>query len=124
MDVKVIAERFAERAKTDPSLRSFTIADLIPPDPRTKRSNRFYVGDEFRAILITLLPGEEQEVHLHPETDHAWFVVSGSGVMTMEDGKTEQIRAGMFCVHPRNTVHGLRNNRDELLVYIALSTGK
>ena len=88
------------------------------------RAGRMYVGDEFRAIIITLVPGEEQEVHMHPETDHAWFVVSGSGEMTLEGGKTQQIGAGMFCVHPRNTVHGLRNNRDETLVYIALSTGK
>jgi mannose-6-phosphate isomerase-like protein (cupin superfamily) len=30
---------------------------------------------------------------------------------------------GMFLVHPRNSVHGLRNNGEENLTYVALSTG-
>ncbi len=41
----------------------------------------------------------------------------------MEDGRQERIEAGGFAVHPRNSVHGLRNDRDENLTYIALSIG-
>jgi mannose-6-phosphate isomerase-like protein (cupin superfamily) len=41
----------------------------------------------------------------------------------MEDGRRETIEPGIFSVHPRNSVHGLRNIGDEDLVYIALSIG-
>jgi mannose-6-phosphate isomerase-like protein (cupin superfamily) len=41
----------------------------------------------------------------------------------MEGGRLEPVEAGQFLVHPRNTVHGLRNNGTENLVYVALSTG-
>jgi mannose-6-phosphate isomerase-like protein (cupin superfamily) len=60
---------------------------------------------------------------MHPATSHAWFIVSGKGEVTMEDGRRETIEPGIFSVHPRNSVHGLRNIGDEDLVYIALSIG-
>ena len=60
---------------------------------------------------------------MHPETAHAWFIVSGKGEVEMEDGKRETVAPGQFVVHPRNTVHGLFNTGSETLTYIALSTG-
>jgi len=122
MEVKVITSRYAERPKTDPTARVFRIADYIVRKGAT-RAGRMYVGDEFRAVVITLPPGDAQEPHMHPATSHAWFVVSGKGELTMEDGRRETLEPGLFSVHPHNTVHGLRNIGDEDLVYIALSIG-
>jgi mannose-6-phosphate isomerase-like protein (cupin superfamily) len=122
MEVKVIASRYTDRPKTDPTARVFRIADHIAVGGET-RAGRMYVGDEFRAVVITLPPGDAQEPHMHPATSHAWFIVSGKGEITMEDGRREIIEPGFFSVHPRNSVHGLRNIGDENLVYIALSIG-
>jgi mannose-6-phosphate isomerase-like protein (cupin superfamily) len=122
MEVKVIASRYADRPKTDPAARVFRIADHVVVGGET-RAGRMYVGDEFRAVVITLRPGDAQEPHMHPSTSHAWFIVSGKGEVMMEDGRREMVETGMFLVHPRNTVHGLRNTGDENLVYIALSIG-
>jgi len=122
-DVKVIAARYTDRAKTDPQARIFTIADHVVVGKENERAGRMYVGDEFRAVVITLSPGQAQTVHMHPATSHAWFVVSGSGEVTMEDGRKERIEAGQFVVHPRNSVHGLLNDTGENLTYIALSLG-
>jgi mannose-6-phosphate isomerase-like protein (cupin superfamily) len=121
--VKVIAARYVDRPKTDPDARIFTIADHVVVNPEKLQSGRMYVGDEFRAVVLTLTPGQAQTLHSHPETSHAWFIVSGSGTVTMEDGKTERIAAGQFAVHPRNSVHGLTNDTNENLCYIALSIG-
>jgi mannose-6-phosphate isomerase-like protein (cupin superfamily) len=123
-DVKVISARYTDRPKTDPNERIFTIADYIVVGEEKQRHGRMYVGDEFRAVVITLAPGQAQTVHMHPETSHAWFIVSGSGEVTMEDGRKERIGPGKFAVHPRATVHGLYNDGAENLVYIALSTGQ
>jgi mannose-6-phosphate isomerase-like protein (cupin superfamily) len=122
-EVEVIGARYAERAETDPNERIFTIADHIVVGEEKSRHSRMYVGAEFRAVVITLRPGEAQTLHMHPNTAHAWFVVSGSGEVTMEDGRTERIGVGRFAVHPRTTVHGLRNDGAENLTYIALSVG-
>jgi mannose-6-phosphate isomerase-like protein (cupin superfamily) len=123
MDVKVIAARYTDRPKTDPAERMFRIADHIVVDAEKLRSGRMYVGDEFRAVVLTLVPGQAQTTHMHPDTSHAWFIVSGTGEVTMEDGRRETVGPGMFLVHPRNSVHGLRNNGSENLTYVALSIG-
>jgi mannose-6-phosphate isomerase-like protein (cupin superfamily) len=123
MDVKVVASRYTDRPKTDPAERIFKIADHIVVDAEKLRSGRMYVGDDFRAVVLTLVPGQAQEVHMHPATDHAWFIVSGTGEVTMEDGRRETVGPGLFLVHPRNSVHGLRNTGSENLVYVALSIG-
>ena len=123
-DVKVIASRYQNRPKTDPGARIFTIADHVVVDAEKLRSGRMYVGDAFRAVVLTLVPGQAQKTHIHPATDHAWFIVSGTGEVTMEDGKREIVKAGQFLVHPRSTVHGLLNVGADNLVYVALSTGE
>ena len=123
MDVKVIAERYKDRPKTDPAKRVFRIADHIVVGAEKARAGRMYVGDDYRAVVITLAPGQFQEVHMHPATDHAWFIVSGKAEVTMEGGKRDIAEPGIFLVHPRNTVHGLRNIGDENFVYIAVSIG-
>jgi mannose-6-phosphate isomerase-like protein (cupin superfamily) len=123
MDVKVIAVRYTDRAKTDPNERVFRVSDHVATGDDHLHAGRMYVGDEFRATVLTLTPGQAQEVHMHPATSHAWFIVSGIGEVTMEDGRKEAIGPNMFCVHPRNTVHGIKNTGTETLVYIALSIG-
>jgi mannose-6-phosphate isomerase-like protein (cupin superfamily) len=122
MEVKVVASRYSDRPKTDPAKRIFRIADHIGGSEQS-RASRMYVGDDYRAVVITLPPGDAQEVHVHPTTDHAWFIVSGTGEVTMEDGKREQVEPGHFLVHPRNTVHGVRNTGEDDFVYVAVSIG-
>jgi mannose-6-phosphate isomerase-like protein (cupin superfamily) len=119
----VVAVRYADRPKTDPGTRIFDIKDHIVVDAERLRSGRMYVGDAFRAVVLTLTPGQAQTLHVHPATDHAWFIVSGTGEVTMDAGVKERVGAGMFLVHPRNTVHGLKNVGDDNLVYVALSIG-
>ena len=53
MDVKVIAARYTDRPKTDPAQRIFRIADHIIVGPEKQRAGRMYVGDQFRAVVIT-----------------------------------------------------------------------
>ena len=123
-DVTVIASRYQNRPKTAAGARSFVISDHVIVSAEKLVSGRMYVGDAFRAVVLTLVPGQAQKTHMHPSTDHAWFIVSGTGEVTMEDGKRETVKAGHFLVHPRNTVHGLLNIGDDNLVYVALSTGE
>ena len=121
---KVIATRFTDRPKTDPNARIFKIEDHIVVGEAYQRSSRLYVGDDFRTTLITISPGQAQETHKHPETSHAWFIVSGKGEIEMEVGKRVPVEPGWFSVHPSNSVHGLYNTGDQNLTYIALSVGK
>lgn len=123
-EIKVVAVRYANRPKSGPEARCFEIKDHIIVDAEKLKSGRMYVGDAFRAVVLTLVPGQAQKTHIHPATDHAWFIVSGTGEVTMEDGKKTIVHGGHFLVHPRGTVHGLLNVGTDNLVYVALSTGE
>ena len=123
MDVKVVEARYRDRPKSDPDKRIFRISDHIIADAEKLRSGRMYVGDDYRAVVITLAPGQAQYIHKHPSTDHAWFIVQGKGEVTMEDEKIEIVEPGLFAVHPRNTVHGVKNIGEDNFVYIAVSIG-
>jgi mannose-6-phosphate isomerase-like protein (cupin superfamily) len=126
MAVKVIEDRGSYYPPNAPDERTFQIADFAKPgdDPSKATYKRMYTGDAFRVAVYNMQPGQGQEPHLHPETTHAWFVVSGTGEMTLEDEKTEIVRAGTFCVHPKTSVHGIRNVGTDEFVYVVLSVGK
>jgi quercetin dioxygenase-like cupin family protein len=121
--VKVIAERGSSYAMNDPSERIFNIYDFATVfDPM--KPSRMFTGSEFRVAVFRMAPGQEQEVHLHTETTHAWFVCEGRVEITLEDNQTQIAGPGTFCVHPSGTVHGLRNVGDTEVVYVTLSIGK
>lgn len=121
MDVKVIPAR-TPQPLSDPKNRVFRIGDFSKT-AETLKASRVFTDEEFAAVVLTLLPGQEQEVHIHPDTTHVWFIVSGSGEATLDAGRTEMVGPGMLCVHPKGTIHGLRNNGNEPLMYVTISMG-
>lgn len=124
--VKVIEDRGSYYPPNAPDERIFRIADFAKPgaDPSKASYKRMYTGDAFRVAVYHLLPGQGQEPHIHPETTHAWYVVTGTGEVTMEDEHTETVEGGTFCVHPKTSVHGIRNIGMDVFVYVVLSVGK
>lgn len=121
MQVEVIEARVPQ-ALTDPHERVFRLAEYSHTSVPLK-AQRVFTGDEFAVIVLTLLPGQEQKVHMHPATSHAWFIMSGTGVATLDEDREEAVGPGMMCVHPHGTIHGLRNTGSEPLMYVTLSTG-
>jgi quercetin dioxygenase-like cupin family protein len=120
--VKVIAERGSSYAMNDVSERIFNIYDFATVfDPM--KPTRMYTGEEFRVAVFRMSPGQEQEVHLHPSTTHAWFVFEGTVEITLEDEQKTIAGPGTFSVHPRNSVHGLKNVGADEVVYVTLSIG-
>lgn len=121
-DVKVIAERGSSYQKNAPSERIFNIYDFATVfDPM--KPTRMYTGDEFRVAVFRMSPGQEQEVHMHPNTTHAWFVFEGTAEITLENGEKHVCGPGTFAAHPHDTVHGLRNVGQDEVVYVTLSIG-
>jgi quercetin dioxygenase-like cupin family protein len=121
-EVKVIAERGSSYEKTpltDRILNIYDFATVFEP----MKPTRMYTGDEFRVAVFRMSPGQEQEVHMHPSTTHAWFVFEGTAEITLENGESRVCGPGTFAVHPHDTVHGLRNVGTDEVVYVTLSIG-
>jgi mannose-6-phosphate isomerase-like protein (cupin superfamily) len=123
MSVKIIADRGTSYEPNPPEDRIFRIEDFAHAfDPL--KPTRTYTGEDFRVATFRMRPGQEQEPHIHPETTHAWFVLTGTGDVTMEDERHERVGPGTMCIHPRSTVHGIRNVGDDDLIYVVLSVGR
>jgi quercetin dioxygenase-like cupin family protein len=121
-DVKVIAERGSSYPMTPPTERVFNIYDFATVFAET-HPTRMFTSNDFRVAVFRMAPGQEQEVHMHTNTVHAWFVFEGQVEISMEDDRRELGGPGTFCAHPRNTVHGLKNIGDTDVVYVTLSIG-
>ena len=120
--VKVIAERGSSYPMNTPAERIFNLYDFATVfDPM--KPTRMYTSEEFRVAVFRMAPGQEQEVHLHPNTTHAWFVFEGTVEITLEDDQKQLAGRGTFCVHPHNSVHGLKNVGTDEVVYVTLSIG-
>jgi quercetin dioxygenase-like cupin family protein len=120
--VKVIAERGSSYPMNGPEERVLNLYDFAkvfePMHP-----TRMFTSEDFRVAVFRMAPGQEQEVHLHPDTMHAWFVFEGQVEITMEDDRRVIGGPGTFCAHPRGTVHGLKNIGTTEVVYVTLSIG-
>ncbi|MCG8915759.1 cupin domain-containing protein [Actinokineospora sp. PR83] len=66
-----------------------------------------------------LPPGGASGVHLHSRTEQFDFVVSGTGVMTI-DGVDHQVTAGDLVTTCLGTRHGIRNTGPDDLVWLVV----
>ena len=87
-----------------------------------------YTDEKDMAIVTwNLMPGQENESHLHPNGAHVFFIIEGNGIYIKHQPGTSEckefaIKAGDTVNIPRGIVHGIRNTGDEPLSYFALTT--
>ncbi len=77
------------------------------------RSDRLLVG------LNCFEPGQEHRLHSHAGQDKVYHVLSGSGLFLVADGEV-RMEAGTMLVAPEGVPHGIRNDRPERLVVLAV----
>ena len=68
---------------------------------------------------VTLMPGDSIGPHSHTENGEVYYVLEGSGTVT-EDGEDYRLNPGdaQFCADGHT--HGLRNDTDAPLVFLAV----
>lgn len=69
--------------------------------------------------LAELKPGEEVEFHIHEGESESYYIISGRGVYN-DNGNIIDVKAGTVTFTPSGTGHGIKNNGDEMLKFIAL----
>ena len=68
---------------------------------------------------VTILPGDELSYHEHHGETETYYVLSGKG-MYDDNGKAVPIEAGDVTFCKDGDGHGVKNNGDEDLVFVAL----
>ncbi|MFQ5521674.1 MAG: cupin domain-containing protein [Candidatus Methylomirabilia bacterium] len=71
--------------------------------------------------LYCLGPGQSQKAHTHADLDKIYYVVEGTGRLTV-GGATETLGQGELLVAPAGVEHGLDNaGSDPLLVLVVVA---
>ena len=67
------------------------------------------------------LPGSQQPIHAHADSEQVYVIVSGRGVMIVGDEERE-VEADVNVFIPPRTGHAIKTVGEEALVYVSASS--
>lgn len=73
-------------------------------------------------LVWNLLPGQENDYHLHPASEHVQIVIQGEVEYTLADEEPVILKAGDAVMVPPGVPHGIRNVSDAPASYFAATT--
>lgn len=73
-------------------------------------------------VVWNLEPGQENDYHLHPSTEHLHLVIEGEAEYTIADRPAVTVRVGQTVMIPAMVPHGVRNVGTERCSYVAVNS--
>jgi quercetin dioxygenase-like cupin family protein len=73
-------------------------------------------------VMWNLEPGQENDFHRHPTTEHLHLIIAGEAEYTIEDRAPVTVRVGQAVMVPANIAHGIRNVGDQRCSYVAINS--
>jgi len=80
-----------------------------------------YVG-QIGMVVWNLEPGQENDYHVHPTTEHLHIVIEGECEYTLGDQPPVVTKAGDAIMVPAGIAHGIRNVSDKRMSYVAITS--
>jgi mannose-6-phosphate isomerase len=80
-------------------------------------------ADDHKVKRITVQPGKRLSYQRHAQRSEHWFVLQGSGAVTL-DGGERPVSAGTAVDVPVGVAHRIANTGDESLVFIEVQHGE
>ena len=80
-------------------------------------------GADFKTKVITVRPGKRLSYQRHARRSEHWFVVRGTGTVTL-DGRPVEVRAGVAVDVPVGMAHRIENtSTSDDLVFVEVQHG-
>ena len=73
-------------------------------------------------VVWNLEPGQENDFHRHPETEHIHVMLTGEAEYTLADRAPVTVRVGQAVMVPANIPHGIRNTGTQRCSYLAITS--
>lgn len=67
-------------------------------------------------------PGAHQPRHVHEMSEQIWYAIKGTGTLLLENGTERSFSCGDAVRFADGDVHGLRNDTEETLVYLSVTS--
>ncbi|HZP31018.1 MAG TPA: cupin domain-containing protein [Acidimicrobiia bacterium] len=81
-----------------------------------------YVTGQLGIVVWNLEPGQENDYHVHPTTEHLHIVLEGECEYSIGDLPPQTVKAGQAAMIPAQVPHGIRNRTDRRASYIAITS--
>ncbi|OBJ51004.1 cupin domain-containing protein [Mycobacterium asiaticum] len=128
--LKESAERFVPDlvARIDPTRPESLVVDLatyqmFDPDSAVVTLMYSNIADNGLGIVVwNLEPGQENDFHYHPVTEHLHVIVAGEAEYTIGDRPPVTVGVGQAVMVPANVPHGIRNVGDRRCSYLAINS--
>ncbi|CAB4539988.1 unannotated protein [freshwater metagenome] len=98
------------------------MSDLEKSDRPWGRYEVLQDSPTHKVKCIWINPGARISYQRHKQRSEHWFVVKGSGEVTL-DGKVSQIKAGQSVDFPVGFLHRIANTGTEEMIFIEVQTG-
>lgn len=99
----------------------FFIKPIEHAQGRTEKPHKhsFMQTERMLVGLNSLLRGQSQALHDHPDQDKFYFVLSGSDLFTVGES-AQRCGAGELILAPAGVPHGVRNEEEALLTFLTV----
>ena len=118
----MVLEHFRELDPGDPSQLILDLADFAVFSEEAATVVVAPKGEHFSTVVWNLEPGQENDYHRHPSTEHLQFVIEGECEYSLGDGDPVRVRPGQVVVIPAGVPHGIRNVSRERARYVSFNS--
>lgn len=105
-----------------PSSLVFRLADYQRFDAEKPTVVLGYVGGQLGMVTWNLEPGQSNDYHMHPTTEHVHIILEGECEYSLGDEAPVIMRTGDAVMVPAGVAHGIRNVSDERMSYVAVTS--
>lgn len=104
----------------DPESLFFSMSTYQLFDDRLPTAAIASVTTELGLMMWNLGPGQENDYHVHPNTEHLHIIIEGEVEYTLGDGPPRTMTVGEAVLVPAGIPHGIRNVSDARASYFAV----
>jgi quercetin dioxygenase-like cupin family protein len=119
---KIVAELAKDIDRDNPSSLVFDLSKYQVYSPESATVVFAYISGQLGMVFWNLEPGQENDYHMHPTTEHLHVVVAGEVEYTLGDLEPIRVGPGQAVMVPEQVPHGIRNVGTTRASYFAVTS--
>jgi quercetin dioxygenase-like cupin family protein len=119
---KIVPEMAKDIDRSDLSTLVFDVSKYQVFSPETATVVFTYITGQLGIVVWNLEPGQENDYHMHPTTEHLHVVLAGECEYTLGDQEPIVVRPGQAVMVPEQIPHGIRNKGTTRASYMAITS--
>jgi quercetin dioxygenase-like cupin family protein len=119
---KIVAEMAQDIDRENLSSLVFDLSKYQVYSPETATVVFAYISGQLGMVFWNLEPGQENDYHMHPTTEHLHVVVAGEVEYTLGDADPVRVTTGQAVMVPEKVPHGIRNVGTTPASYFAVTS--